>query len=160
MWPAVIISISAPELVLEPTPRTGGVINNEPLFITAVRRRDGCPRLPARQRLPQVVKKVLQKTEVEKSAGIVRIQDRIATENVGLQNARRIPVFAAISRIREAGLAKVRRDGIELSPTDAHIVSVGRINANGRLIGSVADPVVAIRIHVDLIARVRTELRQ
>ena len=69
------------------------------------------------------------------------------------------PGRAAIDRMRESSLAKIRRDAIELPPTDTHLVSVGRIDANGRLICGVANNVIAGRVNVDLITRVRTELR-
>ena len=92
-------------------------------------------------------------------AGAIGIQDRIAAKNVVLENAGGNPRPAAICRMRESGLAKIRRDTIELPPTNAHFVSVRRIDANGRLICSVANNVIPVRINVDLITRVRTKLR-
>ena len=91
--------------------------------------------------------------------GIIGVQDRIAAKNVGLENAGRSPVPAAVDRVRESSLPKIRRDAVELPPTDTHPVSVGRIDANGRLICGVADNVIAARINVDLVTAVRTELR-
>jgi hypothetical protein len=76
-----------------------------------------------------------------------------------LENAGGKPRSAAVDRMRESSLAKVRRDAVELSPTDTHLVSVRRIDANGRLVCGVADNVIAGRIYVNLITRVRTELR-
>jgi len=92
-------------------------------------------------------------------AGVIGVQDRIAAKNVVLENASRKPRPPAIGRMRESSLAKIRCDAIELPPTDTHFVSVRRIDANGRLICGVANNVIPVRINVDLITRVRTELR-
>ncbi len=92
-------------------------------------------------------------------AGVIGVQNRIAAKNVVLENASRNPRPAAIDRMRESSLPKIRRNAIELPPTDTHFISVRRIDANGRLICGVANNVIPVRINVDLITRVRTELR-
>src|SRR5262249_31093410 len=61
--------------------------------------------------------------------------------------------------MRESRLTKIGRHRVELPPTDTHFVSVRWIDANGRLICSIANNVVAVCIDVDLVTRVRTELR-
>jgi hypothetical protein len=92
-------------------------------------------------------------------AGVIGVQNRIAAKSVVLENPSRNPRPAAIDRMRESSLAKIRSDTIELPPTDTHFVSVRRIDANGRFICGVANNVIAVHINIDLIARVRTELR-
>lgn len=89
----------------------------------------------------------------------IGVQDRVATKNIALENAERNPRRAAIDCVRESSLAKIGRHAVELPPTNTHFVSVRRVDANRRLICGIANNVVAIRINVDLIARVRTELR-
>src|SRR5438477_13051822 len=76
-----------------------------------------------------------------------------------LENASRNPRPPTVGRMRESRLAKIGRHTIELPPTDAHFVSICRIDANGWLICSVANNVIATHINVDLIARVRPETR-
>src|SRR5439155_27368399 len=76
-----------------------------------------------------------------------------------LENASRNPRPPTVGRMRESRLAKIGRPTIELPPTDAHFVSICRLDANGWLICIVANNVIAININVDLIARVRPETR-
>ena len=92
-------------------------------------------------------------------AAAIGVQDRIAAKNVVLENASRKPRPSATGCMRESSLAKIRCDAVELPPTDAHFVSIRRIDANGRLIGGIANNIIAVRINVDLITRVGTELR-
>ena len=91
--------------------------------------------------------------------GTIGVQDRITAKNVVLKNAGGSPGPAAVDRMRKSSLAKIRRDAVELPPTDTHPVSVGRIDANGGLICGVANNVIAAGINVDLITRVSTEPR-
>ena len=91
-------------------------------------------------------------------AGAIRIQHRIAAKNIALQNAGRNPGPAPICRVRKTRLAKIRRDAVELPPTDTHLISVGRVDANRWLICSITNNIIPI-YDVDLIARVGTELR-
>src|SRR5437762_12049748 len=76
-----------------------------------------------------------------------------------LENASRNPRPPTVGRMRESRLAKIGRPTIELPPTDAHFVSICRIDANGCLICSVANNVIDMHINVDLIALVRPEPR-
>jgi len=64
-------------------------------------------------------------------AGAIGVQNRIAAKNVVFEDAGRTPRPAAIDRMCESGLAEIRRNAIELPPTDTHFISVRRINANG-----------------------------
>ena len=61
--------------------------------------------------------------------------------------------------MRESRLTKIGRHAIELPPTDAHFVSVRRNDADGGFICGIANNVIAVRVNVDLITRVRTEPR-
>ena len=111
-----------------------------------VGRRDVGPGLAAVERAPHVVKKCLQQTEIEKLAGVVGDEHRVAPENVVLENAGEGPGRAAVAGVGPAGLAKVGRDAVELPPADRHLVVVGRIDADRRLVSGVAGDVLTVRI--------------
>src|SRR4029077_7248143 len=98
-------------------------------------------------------------TKIEKPPCFIRIQDRIAAEHVTFQNAGKRPGRAAVSGISPAALPEVGQYAVKLPPTNGHFVTVGGINGNGRLIGSVAQNIVAVSIDVHLEAGEWAELR-
>ena len=73
-----------------------GVIDGKPLFIATIGWCDIRPRLAAVERSPQVVKKILEKAKIKKTAGVIRVENRITTKNVRLKNAGVNPRRAAI----------------------------------------------------------------
>ena len=90
--------------------------------------------------------------------GAIGVQHRITAKNIALENAGRDPGAAPICRVRKTRLAKIRRDAVELPPTDTHLIPVGRVDANRWLICSITNDVIPV-YDVDLIAGVGTELR-
>src|SRR5260221_12634651 len=90
--------------------------------------------------------------EIVKLTVRVTGQNRIAAENVGLQNAARGPVHDAIGRVSPAGLPEVAADTVELPPPNGHSPGVGRINAERRFICGVTDNVLPRGVHIHLVA--------
>ena len=88
--------------------RAVGVVDGKPLFIAAICWCDICPRLAAIHRSPQVVEEILEQAEIKEMACTVRVQNRIAAKNIGLENAGGNPRPAAIDRVRESRLSKIR----------------------------------------------------
>ena len=98
-------------------------------------------------------------TEIEKVPCFIGIQHRITAEHVIFQNTGKRPGHAAIGGISPAALPEVGQYAVKLAPTDCDLVAVGWINGNGRLIGSVAENIVAIGIDVHLETDEWAELR-
>lgn len=98
-------------------------------------------------------------TQIEKFSGLVRLGHWVAAEDVVLQNTGKCPVHAGIGGITPPSLPEVGLNGVELPPTDHHLVAIGRVNSNRRLVRSIADNVVAARIDVGLITGKYAELR-
>ena len=90
-------------------------------------------------------------------AGSVGVQNGIAAEDVVFQDAGSTPPRASVCRVCKTCLPEIRCNAAELSPADTHSVCVVTVYANGRLIRSVTNPVITVRVDVDLIAGVRTE---
>jgi len=68
-------------------------------------------------------------------------------------------VRAAIGRITPARLPEIGLNAIELPPGDHHLVAIGRIDGNRRLVRSIIEDIVAIRIDVCLKTGEHAELR-
>src|SRR6266446_8905481 len=102
--------------------------------------------------LPDVVTKCFQQAEIEERPCLVGVQDWVAAEHVIFQYTWKCPVDAAISRESPAALPEVRLNAIKLPPADCNPAAIARIHGNRRLVRSVAENVVSIRIDIDLIA--------
>src|SRR5438128_2131148 len=90
---------------------------------------------------------VLRFTPPIKTAGSVGVQNGIAAEDVVLQYAGSYPPRAAVCSVCKTCFPEIRRNAVELAPANAHPVWIITIDTNGRLICSVANSVVAIRVH-------------
>ena len=146
-------------LVLEAVPDTVRVIDREPLFIAAFGGCDVSPRHAAIERAPHVVEESLEQAEIEKGSDVIRIQDRVAAKDIVLEHAGKRPGRAAIAGVTPARLAKVGSDAVKLPPTDRHLVTIGRIDRDRRLIRGVARDVMASRIDIHLETGEGVELR-
>jgi hypothetical protein len=134
-------------------PHAVGFVYGEPLLVAACCASFGWqtrPGLAAIQRAPHVVTKCLQEAEIEKTTYLIGVQHRIAAKDIIFQDTGKRPRRAAIRRVSIAGLPEVGLYAIELPPTDCHFAPVRWINCNRRLVGSVADDVVAIGVDVYL----------
>src|SRR5438105_15944147 len=137
-------------------PRTVGLIDGEPLLVAssaAIFAREQTPGLATVYRAPQVIAKkgqvnVRLKTEVEKLPDLIGVCDRVAAENVILQNTGNRPRCAAVGRVSPAGLPEVGGNVVELSPGDCHLAAVRGVNGNGALVRGVAEDILATRINI------------
>ena len=148
---AVIVAGGAPKLVLESVTGAVGLIYREPLLVASRRRPKVRPGLAAVERAPHVVKKCRQKAEIEKTPCVIGVQDRVAAEDVVLENAGEGPGRAAIAGVSIAGLPEVGSNAVELPPTDYHPVVVCWVDGDRWLVRGVAGDVLAARIDVNLI---------
>ncbi len=124
----VVIAGLAPALVLESVSAAGGVIDREPLLVPSGRGSEANPGLAAVQRSPYVVEKIREQAEIEKTAGIIGGQHRVAAKNAVLENVGKRPRLPTVAGVSPAGLAEVRLDVIELPPADGHLVRVRRVH--------------------------------
>ena len=139
-------------------PRAVGFIDGEPLLVAAASPSfagEQSPGLPTVCRTPQVVAEkgevnVRLKTKVEKLPDLIGVGDRVAPEDVILENAWERPVGAAVGRKTPSGLPEVGTNAVKLSPGDSHLATIRRVNGNGALVRSVAEDVLSTRIDVHL----------
>ena len=108
-------------------------------------------------RAPQVVTKkgqvnVRLQTQIEKLPDLIGVCDRVAAENVILQNTGKRPRCAAVGRVSPAGLPEVGGNVVELSPGDCHLAAVRGVNGNGALVRGVAQDILPARIDIHLLA--------
>ena len=142
-------------------PGAVGLIDGEPLLVASAGTSVGRllhPSLAAVCRAPQVVAEkgkvnVRLKTEPEKLPDLIGVRDRVAAEDIILQNPGKRPVRAAIACISPATLPEIRCNVVELSPGNRHLVAVCRINGNCALVRGIAEDVLPICIDVHLKAR-------
>src|SRR5438034_9763314 len=110
--------------------QTARPIDREPLLVAAKRASvvqwQPRPGLCPVARAPNVITKRFQLTKIKKFAGLIRVQHRVAAENVVFQDAREIPCYAGIGGVSPAGLPKVGQNAVELPPAYCHLVAVGR----------------------------------
>ena len=156
---AVVVARGAPGLVLKSVAGAVGIIYREPLLVAARGRSKVRVGVAAVERAPDVVKKCLQKTEIEKTPRVITGQHRVAAKNVVLENAGERPGRTAVTGVRVAGLPEVGRDAVELPPTDRHSVMVGRVHADRWLVRGVAGDIQAARTDVYLVTRKQIKLR-
>ena len=134
-----------PNLVLESVASAVGVIYRKPLFVASRGGSKTRKRLPAVDRAPHVVKKSFQKAEIEKLTGVIAGQNRVAPENVVLENAGECPGRAAVAGVSPTGLPEIGSNAVELPPTYDHPVAVGWIDADRRLVRGVARDIHAVK---------------
>ena len=150
---AIIIPGGAPRLILESVTGAVRVVYREPLLVASCRGSKIHPSLAAVKRAPHVVKKCLQKAQIEKTPRVIAGQDRVAPEDVVLEHAGERPSRAAIAGISIAGLPEVGSNAVELSPTDYHPVAVCWVYGDRRLVRGIAGDIHAARIDVNLKTR-------
>ena len=85
----------------------------------------------------------LQKAEIEKTPGIIGAKHRVAAEDIVLEHAGEGPGRAAIVGVAPAGLPEVGSNAVELPPADRHLVAVGRVHRDRRLVRGVAGDILA-----------------
>src|SRR5262245_33499206 len=117
---------------------------------SAAHRWETRPRLSASNRAPYVVTKRLEKAEIEEAPCLIRVHHGVAAKHIVFQYTRKCPRGTAIRGKSPAALAEVGRYAVELSPADCHLVAVRWVDGYRRLIRSVANDVVALRVDVDL----------
>src|SRR5437667_2018665 len=147
--------------------RAACLIDGEPLLVATAAAsfaREQTPGLATVDRAPQVVAEkgevnVRLKAQIEKLPDLVGVCNRVAAENVILQNTGKRPSGAAVTGVSPATLPEVGCYVVELPPGDCHLAAVCGVNGNGALVCSVAQDVVPICIDVCLETRKRTELR-
>jgi len=83
-------------------------------------------------------------TEIEKIACLIGLCNWVAAEDVILQNPWKSPGRAGVGGISPARLTEVGVDAVELPPGDEHLVTIGGIDRNRRLIRSIAEDVLTI----------------
>jgi hypothetical protein len=154
-----------PELVLEPMTHTADIlVDRKPFLVTSMGRPALRPALASIRRRPYVITEerlilVRLKTEIEKFSRFIAVCHGIAAKNIIFQDTGERPVYAAIGSITPTRLPEVGVNTIELPPGDHHLVRICRVNRDRRLIGGVAEDVVAAGIHVCLVTGEHAELR-
>ena len=83
----------------------------------------------------------------------IEVQNGVGAKDSWLEDPGESPGLPAILGVPPSRLAKIAGDGVKLSPADGHSIRVRGINGDGGLVGSIADDVVALRIHVHLDAQ-------
>src|SRR4029453_13446515 len=99
------------------------------------------------------------KTEIKKLPELIRLCDRIATEDVVLQHTGKGPCEAGVGGKTPAALPEVRGDVVELPPGNCHLVPISRVNGNRTLVSRIAENVLVICIDVHLVACKHAKLR-
>src|ERR1043166_9616259 len=154
-------------LILKAVPRPIGLVDRQPLLVTAASAPVGRlfgPRLATVYRAPQVVTEkrlihVRLETEIKKLADFIRVRYRIAAENAILEDAGEMPGQSCIGRITPSALPKIRGYIIELPPCDGHLFPVGWIDRDCALVSGISYNVICVGIDIDLITDELRELR-
>jgi len=136
-----------------------GVVDREPLLVPACGRSEICESVATIERAPHIIEKRLEKAEIEKTAGIIATQDRVAAEDVVFENAGERPGHTPIGGVSIAALPEVGSNAVELSPTDHDPVVICWVDRDGTLISRVAHNVLAVAVNINLSTRERTFLR-
>ena len=136
---------------IETHARCCGVIDREPLLISAFGWSDVSPVHAAVGRAPHVIEECLEQTEIEEVTGGIGIEHGVTAKDIVLEHAGKGPGGTGIGGVTPAGLTKVRSDAVELSPANGHFVSIVGVDRNRWLIGRVAGNVLStgINIHLD-----------
>src|SRR5439155_1857810 len=108
--------------------------------------------LAAVERAPHVVKKCLEKAEIEKTPCVIGVQDRVAAEDIILEHAGEGPGGAAVAGISPSGLPKIGRNAVELPPADYHLAVVCWVHGDRRLVGGVSGDVLPAPVDINLMA--------
>jgi len=136
---------------------TGGCVDRHPGFVAAHRWAKQLPVRPAIGRAPNIASPWgrIRQAQIIKPPFGVRSQDRVAAKNIGFQHATEAPPDATVRRKAKAGLTEIAVRAIKLSPADGNTIRIGRIDAEGRLIGRIAGDILPGTIHIDLVARAK-----
>src|SRR4051812_48863580 len=92
-------------------------------------------------------------------AGVVRREHGIAAKNIALEDAGKSPGQATVVSKSPAGLAEIGVHAVELSPANRHLIAIGRIDGDRRLVGRVSRDVLSVTVDIDLVTGERTVLR-
>ena len=155
--------VAGPERVNVTVADTAGLVDHHPLLVATLGRRAGIPGqagFGGTEDVAEIVAAALDREAIVINPSLrIRIQHGIGAEDARLDHPGEGPGLSAVGGVAVARLAEIARDGVELPPADHHLVRIGGVHGDGRLVGGVADDVLSesVDVHLDREERIPGE---